>query len=125
MDLQPNLARSGETTPTLIPIILYIKALSPSVCDHWTQRKVTGKRKVTVDAEKSDATVLRFNPPAEPARTVGRTDRFCMGEPARTDGLCIISTNARWSVCERSLKVFHPPKLGALFDFANFQIPGT
>jgi hypothetical protein len=25
-----------------------------SVCDHWTQRKVTGKRKVTVDAEKSD-----------------------------------------------------------------------
>jgi hypothetical protein len=22
-----------------------------------------------------------------------------MGEPARTDGLCIISTNARWSVC--------------------------
>jgi hypothetical protein len=27
---------------------------SSSVCDHWTQRKVTGKRKVTVDAEKSD-----------------------------------------------------------------------
>jgi hypothetical protein len=24
-----------------------------------------------------------------------------------------------------SLKFFHPPKLGALFDFANFQIPGT
>jgi hypothetical protein len=24
-----------------------------------------------------------------------------------------------------SLKVFHPPKLGALFYFANFQIPGT
>jgi hypothetical protein len=23
-----------------------------------------------------------------------------------------------------SLKFFHPPKLGALFDFANFQIPG-
>jgi hypothetical protein len=23
-----------------------------------------------------------------------------------------------------SLKLFHPPKLGALFDFANFQIPG-
>jgi hypothetical protein len=23
------------------------------------------------------------------------------------------------------LKFFHPPKLGALFDFANFQIPGT
>jgi hypothetical protein len=93
-----------------------------------------------------DTTVPRFNPPAEPARTVGfgkrdskngrerereigcgiglrpsvrltprfcvlihrqnrpgqsdgRTDRFCMGEPAQTDGLCIISTNARWSVC--------------------------
>ncbi len=25
-----------------------------SVCDHWTQRKVMGKRKVTVDGEKSD-----------------------------------------------------------------------
>jgi hypothetical protein len=24
-----------------------------------------------------------------------------------------------------SLKFFHPPKLGALFDFANFQIPET
>jgi hypothetical protein len=24
-----------------------------------------------------------------------------------------------------SLKVFHPPKLGALLDFANVQIPGT
>ncbi len=24
-----------------------------------------------------------------------------------------------------SLKFFHPPKLGALFDSANFQIPGT
>jgi hypothetical protein len=23
------------------------------------------------------------------------------------------------------LKFFHPPKLGALFDFANFQILGT
>jgi hypothetical protein len=23
-----------------------------------------------------------------------------------------------------SLKFFHPPKLGALFDFANFKIPG-
>ncbi len=23
-----------------------------------------------------------------------------------------------------SLKFLHPPKLGALFDFANFQIPG-
>ncbi len=48
----------------------------------------------------SDATVLRFNSPAELARTVGRTDRFCMGEPARIDGLCIISTNARWSVSQ-------------------------
>jgi len=27
---------------------------SSSSSDHWTQRKVTGKRKVTVDAEKSD-----------------------------------------------------------------------
>ncbi len=26
--------------------------MRPSVCDHWTQRKVTGKRKVTVDREK-------------------------------------------------------------------------
>ncbi len=25
-----------------------------SVCDHWTQKKVTGKRKVTMDTEKSD-----------------------------------------------------------------------
>jgi hypothetical protein len=24
-----------------------------------------------------------------------------------------------------SLMFFHPPKLGALFDSANFQIPGT
>jgi len=39
--------------------ILYINSLSPSVCDHWTQRKVTGKRKVTVDAEKSDGKKIR------------------------------------------------------------------
>ncbi len=52
-----------------------------------------------VRASISDTTVPRFNPPTEPARTVGRTDRFSTGEPARTDGLCIISTNARWSVC--------------------------
>jgi hypothetical protein len=31
--------------------------------------------------------------------TDGRTDRFCMGEPAQIDGLCIILTNARWCVC--------------------------
>ncbi len=37
-------------------IILYINSLSPCVC-------------------LSDTTVLRFNPPAEPARTVGRTHR--------------------------------------------------
>ncbi len=104
-----------------------------------------------------------------PGQSDGRTDRFSIGEPARTDGLCIISTNARWSVslwrgfCRGrgrvlkivtrpvvdqsgyqawfswlsyisvvwylepggSLKFFHPPKLGALFDFANFLIPGT
>jgi hypothetical protein len=30
-----------------------------SVYDHWTQRKVTGKRKVTVDAEKSDGKKIR------------------------------------------------------------------
>jgi hypothetical protein len=66
--------------------ILYINSLSPSV-------------------RPSDTTVLRFNSPAEPAcifyrpgQSDGRTDRFSMGEPARTDGLCIISTNARWSV---------------------------
>ncbi len=29
------------------------------VCDHWTQKKVTGKRKVTVDAEKSDEKKIR------------------------------------------------------------------
>ncbi len=34
-----------------------------------------------------------------PGQSDGRTDRFSTGEPARTDGLCIISTNARWSVC--------------------------
>jgi len=32
---------------------------SSSVCDHWTQRKVTGKRKVTVDVEKSDEKKIR------------------------------------------------------------------
>jgi hypothetical protein len=53
----------------------------------------------------SDATVSRFNSPAEPARTVGRTDSS-MGEPARTDGLCIISTNARWSVCLWAASLF-------------------
>jgi len=132
----------------------------------------------------SDTTVLRFNSPAEPARTVGRTDGqtdfLRQNRPGQT-GLCIISTNARWSVClwrglcrgqgrvlkivtrlvvdqsgyqgwyswlsyisvvlkrvleknqistsnclepGSSLKFFHPPELGALFDFANFQIPG-
>jgi hypothetical protein len=34
--------------------VLLSDSSSSSVCDHWTQRKVTGKRKVTVDAEKSD-----------------------------------------------------------------------
>jgi hypothetical protein len=32
--------------------------------------------------------------------TDGRTDRFCMGELAQIDGLCIISTNVRWSVSQ-------------------------
>ncbi len=27
------------------PLVLYINSLRPSVCDHWTQRKVTVKRK--------------------------------------------------------------------------------
>jgi len=30
-----------------------------SVCDHWTQEKSDGKRKVTLDAEKSDGKKIR------------------------------------------------------------------
>jgi hypothetical protein len=29
------------------------------ITHHWTQRKVTGKRKVTVDAEKNDEKKIR------------------------------------------------------------------
>ncbi len=131
--------------------ILYINSLSPCVC-------------------LSDTTVLRFNPPAESARTVGRTDGqtdfVWENRPDRRplynfDQRSLVSLSVSGqSVCDGgyqswyswlsyisvvlklvlkknqistsnclepggSLKFFHPPKLGALFDFANFQIPGT
>jgi hypothetical protein len=38
---------------------LVLLCVCASVCDHWRQRKVTGKRKVTVDAEKSDGKKIR------------------------------------------------------------------
>ncbi len=126
--------------------ILYINSLSPSV-----RASVCLTRRFCVLIHRQN----------RPGQSDGRTDRFCMGEPAQTDGLYIISTNARWSVSQwavslsvtvgikvdisvvlkrvlkknqistsnclepgGSLKFFHPPKLGALFYFANFQIPG-
>jgi len=41
---------------------------------------------------------LHFLQQNRPGQSDGRTDRFSMAELARTDGLCIISTNAHWSV---------------------------
>ncbi len=53
--LHPKEHASYFLTP--IHLILYINSLSPSVrlsvCDHWTQRKVT------VDVEKSDGKKIR------------------------------------------------------------------
>jgi hypothetical protein len=100
-----------------------------------------------------DAIVPRFNPPAEPPRTVGRTDRqifYGRTGPDRrplynfdqrslvslsvTVGIKVVlkrvlkKNQISTSNCLEpggSLKVFHPPKLGALFDFGNFQIPET
>jgi hypothetical protein len=104
-----------------------------------------------------DATVPRFNPPAEPARTVGRTDKQILYGRTGPDRRPLYNFDQRLLVrlsvtvgikvdisvvlkrvlkknqistsnClepDGSLKFFHPPKLGALFDFANFQIPGT
>jgi len=47
--------RGRFSSPTLLLLRLPSPfAVCASVCDHWTQRKVTGKRKVTVDAEKSE-----------------------------------------------------------------------
>ncbi len=39
-----------------IPYLIYkfTTSVRASVCDHWMQRKVMGKRKVTMDAKKSD-----------------------------------------------------------------------
>jgi hypothetical protein len=64
----------------VLSYILYINSLRACVCPTRQFRVL----------------IRRQNRPGQPD---GRTDRFCMGEPAQTDGLCIISTNARWSVC--------------------------
>jgi hypothetical protein len=121
----------------LLDFVLYINSLRPSV-------------------RPSDATVLRFNPPAESARTVGRTDKHILYGRTGPDRQPLYNFDQRSLVSQSvtvgikvdisvvlkrvlkknqistsnclelggSLKFFHPPKLGALFDFANFQIPG-
>jgi hypothetical protein len=45
--------------PVLLSDSSSFTSICASVCDHWTQRKVTGKRKVTVDVEKSDGKKIR------------------------------------------------------------------
>jgi hypothetical protein len=41
------------------PVLLSDSSSSSSSSDHWTQRKVPGKRKVTVDAKKSGGKKIR------------------------------------------------------------------
>jgi hypothetical protein len=84
-------------------LILFIVCKFLVISFHFQRRK-GGHRfrvnliyKFTTSVCTSDTTVLRFNHRQNrPGQSDGRTDRFCMGEPAQTDGLCIISTNARF-----------------------------
>jgi hypothetical protein len=45
--------------PVLLSDSSSFASSSAITVDHWTQRKVTGKRKVTMDAEKSDGKKIR------------------------------------------------------------------